>query len=1375
MGSNVLETKSPDRAGTNIYAHCTRKQNSFVRRGAMTVMIVNDNEETYNVKVKLGTTPPEKTMEVQTYILTAPALNSTQILLNGKELTPDILQEKNPFVPKIRRAKTSSHIELSVPARSVGFFVLPGARVPACIDQEKETELLLEEMEENQNIPLSEEVALKFGSRSSFVKNHLLDEITQKMKQEMMSDEKYYSNPSLRARIDDHRDKEKEVITVGKLDEKGRKQFIDRVKLAGKQKKNIDFEKKRDALKKFLSERTKLVKAEPKVEARTKELDLSSTEVERILKDRARARAARRNIVFTDDELRALVRKASKKFYNSRIKRSIPTENKEKRDINVRMLERTIHLQPFERRVDEDYAHIDRTYEHQSKSIRKRSLRKTRDINDMQFDYGSKLATSRSKWEDKKDKILGNTQTLKEKIKERIRNMKDKGNNRFKRDINMELLEVKSKGGNKSDKKNKQKKEMAATMRDPGQTDSEFLERMELEAVEEEQPKTEIFAELAESEDLEEEELLKPTQKSKKPKLFDKKTKLYPFAITNPSIEFIDPPRRSKKGKKKSKSEDNLQFLTSSEEFTDIEDDFPCIHEFFGADLESDREKKPKDLTPEIGELPSNENQKKKKSKTRKTKTFSEETSSEEERRRRKRSFHMRPYKSNEPTEIVDRLQQMEYLLEEMESKGSEYEGNNSTDKNPKHVVVIMQNDDEYLGRPKRSSYLENNHQEPTGFLNRVKRLEGKMEDVEKYKKGQMHEEQATSQAGVLQSDISLNDNAEVSKERLKREDNLAGGTDLLEITENDFRGYKKDMKKHFKDLKHMIEEDKLRFEEKKRQNQMRLLQMKKKQELALAKEAEEVISRVQENETESENNLLENLRTIKENLEHKKEEFDELLMEDLKISNEEKKDEIITKMNFGNKKILNNMNKDSGNHTDGKQTVGKKFYFKESKKVYIDKNLGNSPTDEDGDTVKVVKRSIFDSNNIFGNYQPITPGLRMWKPSDIFSLRKDYINLINPNKLIPPNDLYAFRNIFDQNKLLTLRKRSIDDSMGDRENEIDSDFNAIRKESGYSRPNLNLKNGDYKFLLPNNDEFEVSANDGVTEMKFLHHEENVKPKLHEDIRVSLVSKDFGDGLMEGSKKKDEPKETHDSISHSTKKDVHVFGKEDPKDAALTEDSLFSYFFKKDPSEERDEDHDLEGKKVMSSHSEHEYDFVPLSRSRLKIGKHGGPLFSLLFEDDSSQEIDSKEIMKPHDDLIRVVEDGEPKDFLQDPWLSNIFNNIPLKEKIENNDSEEVRETNHSRLKHGSDQVSGKDEPKGDAVTGHSSVPNTMKYNSLKAINHSEEESRNCSNLQSKTDGNIQVIPLKQEKVVFDDLIGTLTGFFSKITNQIQTLGNIWG
>lgn len=78
MGRTVLDTRNTfHRSGSHVYASCTRNQNSYIRRGALTILVVNDNNGEYKVKIKLGTLPPEKAMEVQEYIMTTSDLNST--------------------------------------------------------------------------------------------------------------------------------------------------------------------------------------------------------------------------------------------------------------------------------------------------------------------------------------------------------------------------------------------------------------------------------------------------------------------------------------------------------------------------------------------------------------------------------------------------------------------------------------------------------------------------------------------------------------------------------------------------------------------------------------------------------------------------------------------------------------------------------------------------------------------------------------------------------------------------------------------------------------------------------------------------------------------------------------------------------------------------------------------------------------------------------------------------------------------------------------------------------------------------------------------------------------------------------------------------
>lgn len=522
-------------------------------------------------------------------------------ILNGELLTVDILARKDPFEPKLRRAKTTSHIYLTVPQYSVGFFVLPGATVPVCIEQEKETDLLLEEIEEDQNGPWSEELALQLGSRSLFSRNHMLEEITRQMKDELQEDRKYYGN-FLESQISGMKERLKEEPKeIEDPMAKNRKYIIERAKLIEKRKKNIDLEKKREEIKKFLLERSMSNKNQPKIEAKSKDLDLTSAEVEKILKERAQARAAQRNLAFTDEELNALIHKASKKFHNTKIKR----------DINMNLLRRKLDQE----NSSKDTAIADTT-DLLNRKYKKRSKTK-RDINSKILELKAKLAERRQKFEDKKYDILGNRQDFKDNLADKIRQFKS--NKRSRRDINMDLLKTKTDGKKvQKDPEIMKPKSVAkeATIRQPGQSSDEFEEFDIAETVEEKTtPRTEIVAEMADS-DYDDLDYFETTTKSSKLKLFDKKAKVDPFGMVHADIEVVHPSKKNKKNKKKPKSEDALQFLTSSEEFTDIEEDYPCIHEYFGAEYDKNQKKKG---VHELGEL-SSEEQTKKKDKSRKKK-----------------------------------------------------------------------------------------------------------------------------------------------------------------------------------------------------------------------------------------------------------------------------------------------------------------------------------------------------------------------------------------------------------------------------------------------------------------------------------------------------------------------------------------------------------------------------------------------------------------------------------------------------------------------------------------------------------------------------------------------------------------------------------
>lgn len=73
MGQTVLDVKTTGfNSQVSVYAHCTKQQNSFVRRGAMTVFVVNNGTTNHTALVRMGTaTTIIKNTEVQSYILTS--------------------------------------------------------------------------------------------------------------------------------------------------------------------------------------------------------------------------------------------------------------------------------------------------------------------------------------------------------------------------------------------------------------------------------------------------------------------------------------------------------------------------------------------------------------------------------------------------------------------------------------------------------------------------------------------------------------------------------------------------------------------------------------------------------------------------------------------------------------------------------------------------------------------------------------------------------------------------------------------------------------------------------------------------------------------------------------------------------------------------------------------------------------------------------------------------------------------------------------------------------------------------------------------------------------------------------------------------------
>ncbi|CAG9862577.1 unnamed protein product [Phyllotreta striolata] len=1024
MGCNVLEAKSSLFQGDiDVFAHCTRKQNSFVRRGAMTVMIVNDRPVKYKVKVKLGNNFSDKSMEIQTYLLTSDRTNSTDVYLNGQLLSSQILQEKNPFPPKIRRTKTSSHILLALPPSSIGFFVLPGARVPVCIEQENETQLLLEEIEENQKSGLSGEIALQLGSRSSFNGNNALLEITRKLKQEFESDEKLYSKAGEKAATEQH------VELDAKLDDKkdGRKTYLDRVKFADKHKKFLDFQRRNDALKKLFLDKSKPVQ-------KPKSMDLTSEEMEKILKDRAKERAAKKHIVFTDEELEALIRKTSKNF--------------NKRAINQDLLEKYSRKNGDE--FEDDWYTLNQQGpelqirgKREVQNIEKR-VRSPRGINFNLLDLKSKIAEHKRFWDDKKEELLGNSNSIKQNIQEKIKELKSKY--RFKRDINANALKKKSKSVSNE--------EIEATIRKPGQTSDELAEELELNRSHDEEEekqinKGEVFAELADSEDEEDDDILiNDNPKPKKLSLFEKKAKIDPFAVERPTIDIVEPIRRKSKKKKKNKAEDTLQFLTTSEEFLDVEDDVPFIHEF---DIKADKMKK----TGQAKLHEMNEN-------------YDAPSLFKRDLERAKRDtgftiIEMAVVKDDmEPEEFMREVLSPFFGMSKMEEIYKKI-NNITANKKPRHrnPNTIPKDQDNSLKTADESFFAINNRSE----------------------------DNLDATLGVVQSATIKDDIVSNESQNDETDDAITPNKDDYEDTFNSLQSTDKEddaqLDGIFKDFEQL--DNSLAMRRKRDTSEVVGSPKKKNKKKNVPKKQGKKTKK--DKKPKENNSFADQMNMLKEKLQERKDEIDKMIKKQKEIE---------------------------------QSTKGKKA-SKKSKKI-------------------AHKRSILDNN------EQVIPNLRKWRPSDITLFKKD---ISFPNRISPPNDYNIFKNIFNRNR----RSLEMDSNENDiqRTNEISktddiNDINLVlipdsaikgskklksiiqeyKDESYSSTPSeengttvipeensttatpadgsstgkITLEDGDYKFKLANEDEFDIIKSGIGTEIKFVRHEhstEAISPKQREN------------------------------------------------------------------------------------------------------------------------------------------------------------------------------------------------------------------------------------------------------------------------------------
>lgn len=476
-------------------------------------------------------------------------------------MAPEVLLGKDPLQPEISFIKSKPYVPLTVPPMSIGFFVLPKARVPVCVNEENEN-TALQHVTVAENVSLSKKEKFTLQPRGSFTRDPSLQVLKRKTREQLELDEKF-SKSNLKSKLDALKQKLHPESTESPTDPSRRKYAFDKNKWHDTDKEELF--KRRDEMKKSIFGSRK--KQNVDVNSRAKYLDLTSEETERILKDRARARAAQKNVFLTEDELDLIVEAVRRKLVKPDYKLQYSAEE---------------NMEPFV------------TYEEPSNHLR-RSPRRPRDVNKKLLNFRTKMEERRQRLEKRMTDVVGNAENIKQNIKDTILKLKNK-NPRFKRDINMELLKLKTEAQRKKAQelfktrskgffKDKEAKNSAFRKSSKTSVESSKSDDDDEQDVDRVVPTMEFLTESVSSEEPEE-EITDSIEKKKKPKklnIFGKKSKTNKFDTT-----------KLKYKKSSSEEVDNsIALLSTSDEFNDFGGELPCMYEYFGsADKDTSEEDK---------------------------------------------------------------------------------------------------------------------------------------------------------------------------------------------------------------------------------------------------------------------------------------------------------------------------------------------------------------------------------------------------------------------------------------------------------------------------------------------------------------------------------------------------------------------------------------------------------------------------------------------------------------------------------------------------------------------------------------------------------------------------------------------------------------
>lgn len=265
-----------------------------------------------------------------------------------------------------------------------------------------------------------------------------------------------------------------------------------------------------------------------------------------------------------------------------------------------------------------------------------------------------------------------------------------------------------------------------------------------------------------------------------------------------------------------------------------------------------------------------------------------------------------------------------------------------------------------------------------------------------------------------------------------------------------EFKHYQQELKEHLKEWNDKITFDKKKFGEEKKKNRIKLMQFQKKHN-----ELQDEGNVVVQQQEDSGNDLFDQFNMLKKKIQMRKNEIDAQILKGL--------------------------------HDNHKADLEK------TSKNVIHPVVNVLEGSNDKTDASRVKRSLFSARP-FGSYQPYSLDMKPWTAADILSLRRDMF--LGSDLSPPPNDYQIFKNIFDQNRLYRLRKRSIDKFIDNSINEIDNGIeNKLPKsdEDIYSKVKFNKK----YYKLKNFDETEkrVAKNEIVKDNSTKNENNSAHPK----------------------------------------------------------------------------------------------------------------------------------------------------------------------------------------------------------------------------------------------------------------------------------------